>query len=97
MPGVNGCRIGPAWREWHASGSDRGERTELNRHGQMYQPGTATMTRSESPLPTTSRRSILKALFFALPAIALFKYVRPTEHDDIVEVDGWILKRSDLA
>lgn len=55
------------------------------------------MTRSESPLPTTSRRSILKALFFALPAIALFKYVRPTEHDDIVEVDGWILKRSDLA
>ncbi|MCR5858185.1 MULTISPECIES: hypothetical protein [Mesorhizobium] len=55
------------------------------------------MTRSESPLPKTSRRGILKALLFALPAIALFKYIRPTQHDDIVEVDGWILKRSDLA
>ena len=55
------------------------------------------MTRSKSPLPKTSRRSILKALFFALPALAILKRVSPTRHDDIVEVDGWILKRSDLA
>lgn len=55
------------------------------------------MTTTESPLPKTSRRRLLKALLFALPALAIFKHVRPTRHDDIVEVDGWILKRSDLA
>ena len=55
------------------------------------------MNRSESPQPKAGRRRFLKALFLALPALAIFRHVRPTRHDDIVEVDGWILKRSDLA
>ncbi|MCO5160590.1 MAG: hypothetical protein M9939_05610 [Mesorhizobium sp.] len=55
------------------------------------------MTRSESLQPKASRRRFLKALLLALPAIALFKRIRPTRHDDIVEIDGWILKRSDLT
>jgi hypothetical protein len=46
---------------------------------------------------STSRRGFLKSLLMALPAIAIFKYIRPTERDDIIEVKGWILKRSDLA
>jgi hypothetical protein len=42
------------------------------------------------------RRAFLAALL-ALPAIAvLFRVIRPTASDDIVEVDGWILKRSDI-
>jgi hypothetical protein len=42
------------------------------------------------------RRTFLAALL-ALPAIAvLFRVIRPTASDDIVEVDGWILKRSDI-
>jgi hypothetical protein len=48
-----------------------------------------------------SRRAIVQALL-ALPALSLFRrlpdadplYVDPNE---IVEVNGWILKRSDLA
>lgn len=42
------------------------------------------------------RRTILAALF-ALPAFALLRRViRPTASVDIVEVDGWILKRGDV-
>lgn len=42
------------------------------------------------------RRGLLAALL-ALPALALIARVtRPTAHDDLVEVDGWILKRSDV-
>lgn len=42
------------------------------------------------------RRGFLAALL-ALPALALIaRVMRPTAHDDLVEVDGWILKRSDV-
>jgi hypothetical protein len=42
------------------------------------------------------RRTFLAALF-ALPAVALlYRVIRPTASADIVEVDGWILKRSDV-
>lgn len=52
---------------------------------------------SHDKTSTPSRRGFLKSLLLALPAIAIFKYIRPTEKDDIIEVKGWILKRSDLA
>lgn len=52
---------------------------------------------TETSTPITSRRRLLKTLLFALPALAFLSRIRPTRHDDIVEVDGWILKRSDLA
>jgi len=42
------------------------------------------------------RRTFLAALF-ALPAFALLnRIVRPTASPDLVEVDGWILKRGDV-
>ncbi len=42
------------------------------------------------------RRTVLAALL-ALPALALLhRVIRPTASADIVEVDGWILKRSDV-
>lgn len=42
------------------------------------------------------RRALLAALL-AVPAVALvFRVIRPTAHEDLVEVDGWILKRSDI-
>jgi hypothetical protein len=42
------------------------------------------------------RRTFLAALL-ALPAVALLhRIVRPTGSADIVEVDGWILKRDDV-
>lgn len=42
------------------------------------------------------RRTFLAALL-ALPAVAfLHRIIRPTASADIVEVDGWILKRNDL-
>lgn len=42
------------------------------------------------------RRSFLAALL-ALPAVAfLHRVIRPTASADIVEVDGWILKRDDV-
>ncbi|WP_170314670.1 hypothetical protein [Aquibium carbonis] len=42
------------------------------------------------------RRTVLAALL-ALPAFALLhRVIRPTASSDIVEVDGWILKRSDV-
>jgi hypothetical protein len=44
----------------------------------------------------STRRSFLQALL-AIPAAAfLFRNIPLTEHDDIIEVDGWILKRSDI-
>jgi hypothetical protein len=52
---------------------------------------------SQDKTTRTSRRRFLKSLLLALPAIAIFKYIRPTQNDEIVEVKGWILKRSDLA
>jgi hypothetical protein len=43
------------------------------------------------------RRTIL-AVLLALPAFALLhRVIRPTASADIVEIDGWILKRSDVA
>lgn len=47
-----------------------------------------------------SRRAILQALI-ALPALSLFRN-RPAgsdeiDPDEIIEVNGWILRRSDLA
>ena len=52
------------------------------------------MTNESTTTPT--RRRFLAALLALVPAFSLFRHVRPTQHDDIVEVDGWILKRSDL-
>lgn len=45
----------------------------------------------------TPRRFILQA-FLALPALSLFRTVaQPSVSEEIVEVDGWILKRSEVA
>jgi len=52
---------------------------------------------TEQKTSKTTRRRFLRTLLLALPAIALFRHIRPTGKDDIVEVEGWILKRSDLA
>ena len=41
-------------------------------------------------------RRVLALLAALVPAFSLFRHIRPTEHDDIVEVEGWSLKRSDL-
>ncbi|WP_198021665.1 hypothetical protein [Mesorhizobium sp. WSM3224] len=44
-----------------------------------------------------SRRAIVQALI-ALPALVLFRnQPAVTEPDEIVEINGWILRRSDLA
>ena len=44
-----------------------------------------------------SRRAIVQALI-ALPALSLFRSRQPVVYpDEIVEIDGWILRRSDLA
>jgi hypothetical protein len=43
-----------------------------------------------------SRRTIIQALL-ALPAFSLFRNTTKHAPDEIVEVNGWILKRSDLA
>ncbi|MER8463140.1 hypothetical protein [Mesorhizobium sp. M1409] len=59
-----------------------------------------------------SRRTLMQALMIALPALSLFRklpdadasHADPSRADpsradpnEIVEVNGWILKRSDLA
>ena len=52
------------------------------------------LPRSKSAL---SRRRLLAAML-AIPAVALvFRLVRPAAHPELVEVDGWILRRSDLG
>lgn len=45
-----------------------------------------------------SRRAIVQALV-AIPALALFRPERrpPEPSEELVEVNGWILKRRDLA
>ena len=45
-----------------------------------------------------SRRIIMQALL-AMPALSFFRKVAPAHPgpDEVVEVNGWILKRSDLA
>ncbi|WP_421915137.1 hypothetical protein [Mesorhizobium sp.] len=43
-----------------------------------------------------SRRAVVQALV-ALPALSLFRKLPDAPADEIVEVNGWILKRSDLA
>ncbi|WP_292190307.1 hypothetical protein [Mesorhizobium sp.] len=43
-----------------------------------------------------SRRTIMQALI-ALPALSLFRKLPDTDPDAIIEVNGWILKRSDLT
>lgn len=46
---------------------------------------------------TSTRRSFLQVLL-ALPVFSIFaREIRLTRSPDIVEVDGWILKREDLA
>lgn len=51
-------------------------------------------------LPQLTRRAIAQALI-AVPALALFRHasdpVPSLAADEIVEVNGWILKRRDLA
>lgn len=45
---------------------------------------------------TVRRRGFLAALL-AIPALALLhRVIKPTVSHDIVEVDGWILKRDDV-
>ncbi|MBA3447350.1 MAG: hypothetical protein H0T56_07045 [Pseudaminobacter sp.] len=51
------------------------------------------MTLAKLRIPT--RRRFLQALL-AIPAVAFFRNIRQSESDDMVEVDGWILKRSDI-
>ncbi|WP_292241372.1 hypothetical protein [Mesorhizobium sp.] len=43
-----------------------------------------------------SRRTIMQALI-AFPALSLFRKPPAADPDAIVEVNGWILKRSDLT
>lgn len=43
-----------------------------------------------------SRRGILQALF-AAPLFALFHERKNSRSEELVEINGWILKRSDLA
>jgi hypothetical protein len=45
---------------------------------------------------TLTRRSFIKALA-AVSALALLTRHVPLPGDEIIEVDGWILKRSDLV
>jgi len=42
-----------------------------------------------------SRRAALR-LLAALPLLSTFSFVRYAAADEFVEIDGWILKRSDL-
>lgn len=43
-----------------------------------------------------SRRTVVTALI-AMPALSLFRKLPEANPDEIVEINGWILKRSDLA
>ena len=53
------------------------------------------MSRSQKP-PVFSRRSLLR-LVAALPLFSIFGFAkRYSASEEFVEVDGWILKRSDL-
>lgn len=53
------------------------------------------MARSQKP-SLLSRRSLLR-LVAALPLFSMFGFAkRYSASDEFVEVDGWILKRSDL-
>lgn len=45
---------------------------------------------------TLTRRGFIQALT-TVSALALFAKHAPTPADEIIEIDGWILKRSDLA
>ncbi len=59
--------------------------------GQTESGMTALLTR------VLRRRTLMKALL-ALPAFSILRnLVPPTQTDETVEIDGWILKRSDLA
>lgn len=51
---------------------------------------------SQNRFKTIGRRRFL-AVLLTIPAFAILRRViKPTAYEDIVEVDGWILKRSDL-
>ena len=43
-----------------------------------------------------SRRTLVQALL-ALPTVALARRLPAPDPDEIVELDGWILRREDLA
>jgi len=51
------------------------------------------MSKELKPL---SRRLMLQA-FVAVPALSLFRAFARPDADDTVEVNGWILKRSEVA
>ena len=60
-------------------------------------PGTLLQRRFMTSLTIRiSRRAIVQALL-ALPALSLFRGLPDADPNEIVEVNGWILKRSDLA
>jgi hypothetical protein len=61
------------------------------------------MTPKFTLIPLTgpaSRRGVLQAML-AVPAFALFQFETtqpaPSKAEGVVEIDGWILKRSDVA
>lgn len=89
-PVVEGFRLGLA-RNWHflagvcRSGNVmRGSRPPIERRPMSFF------------IRKMSRRAIVQALI-ALPALSLFRNQPVVDPDEIVEVNGWILKRSDLA
>lgn len=50
----------------------------------------------QKPDSNLKRRTVLAALF-AIPTLALLhRVIRPTASADLVEVDGWILRRGDV-
>jgi hypothetical protein len=56
----------------------------------------ADTSRPSGNPPHFSRRALIR-LFAALPLLSIFGLSpRYTASDEFVEVDGWILKRSDL-
>jgi hypothetical protein len=63
----------------------------------MQQDACQNLVRTPSPKPRLfSRRAALR-LLAALPLLSTFAFAqRYAAADEFVEIDGWILKRSDL-
>jgi len=50
-----------------------------------------------NPKTSISRRRFMASLATVSAAALLTRTMQPTRRDEFVEVNGWILKRSDLA